>query len=87
MKTAYNRLLQVRSNRPRASRRAGIGMTLVEMLVAISVLSVMILAVSQILVQTQRFITAAKKSRRSHAMAFNIAERPERSPPPGRPAD
>jgi len=49
------------------------GMTLVEMLVAISVMSVMILAVSSILVQTQRFISAAQKNRRSHAMAFTIA--------------
>jgi len=48
-------------------------MTLVEMLVAISVLAVMILAVSSILVQTQRFISAAQENRRSHAMAFTIA--------------
>ncbi len=50
-----------------------VGMTLVEMLVAISVLAVMILAVSSILVQTQRFISAAQANRRSHAMAFTIA--------------
>ena len=48
-------------------------MTLVEMLVAVSVLAVMILAVSSILVQTQRFISAAQENRRSHAMAFTIA--------------
>jgi len=57
---------------PRSTRPAA-GMTLVEMLVAISVLAVMILAVSSILVQTQRFISAAQASRRSHAMAFTIA--------------
>lgn len=54
-------------------RLARAGMTLIEMLVAISVLAVMILAVSQILVQTQRFISAAQENRRSHAMAFTIA--------------
>ena len=54
-------------------RWSAAGMTLVEMLVAISVLAVMILAVSSILVQTQRFISAAQENRRSHAMAFTIA--------------
>ena len=54
-------------------RWRAVGMTLVEMLVAISVLAVMILAVSSILVQTQRFISAAQENRRSHAMAFTIA--------------
>ena len=54
-------------------RWSAAGMTLVEMLVAISVLAVMILSVSTILVQTQRFISAAQENRRSHAMAFTIA--------------
>jgi prepilin-type N-terminal cleavage/methylation domain-containing protein len=70
-----------RSTRPADARRGrglpgrwrAVGMTLVEMLVAISVLAVMILAVSSILVQTQRFISAAQENRRSHAMAFTIA--------------
>jgi len=54
-------------------RPARAGMTLIEMLVAISVLAVLILAVSEILVQSQRFISAAQENRRSHAMAFTIA--------------
>jgi prepilin-type N-terminal cleavage/methylation domain-containing protein len=60
-------------SRARGGRWAAAGMTLIEMLVAISVLAVMILAVSSIMVQTQRFISAAQTSRRSHALAFTIA--------------
>jgi len=59
--------------RARGGRWAAAGMTLIEMLVAISVLAVMILTVSSIMVQTQRFISAAQASRRSHALAFTIA--------------
>jgi prepilin-type N-terminal cleavage/methylation domain-containing protein len=58
------------------SRRCGLGikgMTLIEMLVSITILTVMILAFSSILVQSQRFITAAQASRRSYALAASIA--------------
>jgi type II secretory pathway pseudopilin PulG len=48
-------------------------MTLIEMLVSVSILSVMILAFSTILVQSQRVISVSQTSRRSHAMAFAIA--------------
>jgi type II secretory pathway pseudopilin PulG len=48
-------------------------MTLIEMLVSVSILTVMILAFSTILVQSQRVISVAQTSRRSHAMAFAIA--------------
>ena len=51
----------------------GGGMTLVEMLVAITVLTVMILAVSAIMTQSQRFISIAQASRRSHRTAASIA--------------
>jgi len=51
-------------------RRAGL--TLVEMLVSITVLTVMILAFSTIMVQSQRFISLAQASRRSHALAASI---------------
>jgi prepilin-type N-terminal cleavage/methylation domain-containing protein len=64
---------EARMGRARGGRWAAAGMTLIEMLVAISVLAVMILTVSSIMVQTQRFISAAQASRRSHALAFTIA--------------
>lgn len=44
------------------------------MLVAVSVLTVMILSVGQILVQSQRFISVAQRSRRTQAKAFAIAQ-------------
>lgn len=47
-------------------------MTLVEMLVSITVLTVMILVFSSIMVQSQRFISIAQASRRSHALAASI---------------
>jgi len=47
-------------------------MTLVEMLVSIAILSVMILAFSSIMVQSQQFVTLAQSSRRSHATAASI---------------
>ena len=49
------------------------GMTLVELLVSVGVLSVMILAFSTILTQSQQFISLAHASRRSHALAASIA--------------
>ena len=52
---------------------AGLGMTLIEMLVSVSILTVMILSFSTILVQSQRVISVAQTSRRSHAMAFALA--------------
>jgi len=81
MTSIHDNPLSTRDARPAGVRRGrglrgrwrAAGMTLVEMLVAISVLAVMILAVSSILVQTQRFISAAQENRRSHAMAFTIA--------------
>jgi len=48
-------------------------MTLVEMLVSVSVLAVMILSVSAIMVQSQRFISIAQASRRSHRLAASIS--------------
>jgi type II secretory pathway pseudopilin PulG len=56
----------------RRGRLPGVGMTLVEMLVSITVLTVMILAFSSIMVQSQRFISIAQASRRSHALAASI---------------
>ncbi len=54
-------------------RRGRAGLTLIEMLVAVSVLAVMILAFSSILVQSQRFITTAQRSRRSFQLASSLA--------------
>lgn len=71
--TGRDRQSRARRNYQAPGQLARAGMTLVEMLVAVSVLAVMILAVSSILVQTQRFISAAQENRRSHAMAFTIA--------------
>ena len=48
-------------------------MTLIEMLVAVSILAVMILMFSSILVQSQQYISFAQTSRRSHALAFSLA--------------
>jgi hypothetical protein len=58
--------------RPRRRRPPAVGLTLVEMLVSITVLTVMILAFSTIMVQSQRFISLAQASRRSHALAASI---------------
>jgi len=55
---------------PAPASRAG--MTLVEMLVAVTVLSAMILMVSSIMVQSQRFISISTASRRSHRIASAI---------------
>ena len=58
---------------PARPPHAAVGMTLIEMLVSVSILTVMILAFSTILVQSQRVISVSQTSRRSHAMAFAIA--------------
>jgi type II secretory pathway pseudopilin PulG len=57
----------------RTAVAAALGMTLIEMLVSVSILTVMILAFSTILVQAQRVISVSQTSRRSKAMAFSIA--------------
>lgn len=48
-------------------------MTLIEMLVSITILTVMILTFSSVLVQSQKFISVAQASRRSHQVAASLA--------------
>jgi prepilin-type N-terminal cleavage/methylation domain-containing protein len=56
-----------------ARKRAPRGLTLIELLVSVTILTVMILAFSTILVQSQRFISITQATRRSHALAATVA--------------
>ncbi len=58
--------------RPAAARRAGLGLTLIEMMVAVGILSLLILAFSQILGTTQQVVSEAQDLMRSNAKASAI---------------
>jgi len=49
------------------------GLTLIELLVSVTILTVMILAFSVILTQSQRFVSVSQATRRSYALAATVA--------------